>query len=759
MPEVEQDPIAWWWNPNVDPKTLGTFLDNNKGRLVSLDAFLVGGKLRLAAVWVSNTGNENQAWWWNPNVDAQTLGTMLDNNKGRLVSLRPYVVGEVLRLAAVWVSNTGSHNQAWWWNPNVDPQTLGTMLDNNKGRLVSLNSYVLGGQRRYAAVWVSNTGTHNKAWWWNPNVDGKTLGTMLANNTGRLVSLDPFMQGNELRYAAVWIHNAGADAKAWFWYHGVDGHFLGQKFDLLCSYPAELKNYVAGGKRRLASVLYAYPSDPNPAHAKLLSVSGTAKLKSLANNIAPMDQTDGVTLELKNPQASAVTVTQAEMMICEAGGWVDYKVPIFGAGNIFAGKSSSVAAGADYKASGDYGSGLSTTHCVVRLRANMGSQKQYSHVRIPIKRTGYQAPLDFSAQEPVFIGGWTRPAEIVPMWIGKQTKWLTVGGQIVNTTGQGLRVGGYHLYLEIDGKPYIDQDLPLTFRRMNAKNALVAVPTQDGVPVLADFLSYFVHGFEVGSVPNSFGSGRLVQVLNYKYGDQCGAAVLDSPVAMAQTVTVKSPLSGAWFYGNSPNHTGFDAHAWPGQRFSVDLTRLGANGKTHESDDPAEMMKNTNFYAYTQPVLAAADGTVIRAHDSEEENFGSTANPNTDINYIQIEHGPGKISGYYHLRTGKNLVKVGDPVKAGDQIAEVGNAGGSSEPHLHFGYVTLDETGRGRLRPVRYAGLLSMDGSQVLVAPGTAEYTTGARGVIGGVSPKRRITYEGPSVCSPSPAAKRDPGP
>ena len=69
MSELNVDPIAWWWNPDVDAATLGQMLTNNKGRLISLDVFFAGNQQRLAAVWVSNTGNQNQAWWWNPNVD------------------------------------------------------------------------------------------------------------------------------------------------------------------------------------------------------------------------------------------------------------------------------------------------------------------------------------------------------------------------------------------------------------------------------------------------------------------------------------------------------------------------------------------------------------------------------------------------------------------------------------------------------------------------------------------------------------------
>src|SRR5262245_11743451 len=154
MSEVNQDPIAWRWNPDVDAPTLGQMLTNNKGRLISLDVFLSGNQQRLAAAWVSNTDNQNQAWWWNPNVDAATLGQMLTNNKGRLVVLEPFVVNDQLRLAAVWVSNVGAGGQAWWWNPDVDPATLGDMVENNNTRLKPRRAYVVGRSTRLAVYRV-----------------------------------------------------------------------------------------------------------------------------------------------------------------------------------------------------------------------------------------------------------------------------------------------------------------------------------------------------------------------------------------------------------------------------------------------------------------------------------------------------------------------------------------------------------------------------------------------------------------------------
>ena len=49
---------------------------------------------------------------------------------------------------------------------------------------------------------------------------------------------------------------------------------------------------------------------------------------------------------------------------------------------------------------------------------------------------------------------------------------------------------------------------------------------------------------------------------------------------------------------------------------------------------------------------------------------------------IYIRHAGGLETRYAHNH--KNLVKEGSIVRAGDIIAEVGNTGRSSGPHLHF---------------------------------------------------------------------------
>jgi murein DD-endopeptidase MepM/ murein hydrolase activator NlpD len=71
------------------------------------------------------------------------------------------------------------------------------------------------------------------------------------------------------------------------------------------------------------------------------------------------------------------------------------------------------------------------------------------------------------------------------------------------------------------------------------------------------------------------------------------------------------------------------------------------------------------------PILAVADGTVIEAGPAS--GFGL---------WVRIQHADGTVSVYGHVDTFS--VHEGQQVKAGEQIARMGNRGFSTGPHLHF---------------------------------------------------------------------------
>lgn len=71
------------------------------------------------------------------------------------------------------------------------------------------------------------------------------------------------------------------------------------------------------------------------------------------------------------------------------------------------------------------------------------------------------------------------------------------------------------------------------------------------------------------------------------------------------------------------------------------------------------------------PILAAADGVVIEAGPAS--GFGL---------WVKLQHADGTVTVYGHMDTFS--VREGQRVKAGEQIARMGNRGFSTGPHLHF---------------------------------------------------------------------------
>lgn len=52
-------------------------------------------------------------------------------------------------------------------------------------------------------------------------------------------------------------------------------------------------------------------------------------------------------------------------------------------------------------------------------------------------------------------------------------------------------------------------------------------------------------------------------------------------------------------------------------------------------------------------------------------------------NHVIVEHEDGSFAAYAHIRRGSVAVTEGDDVEAGQQLAEIGSTGNTSEPHLH----------------------------------------------------------------------------
>ncbi len=103
------------------------------------------------------------------------------------------------------------------------------------------------------------------------------------------------------------------------------------------------------------------------------------------------------------------------------------------------------------------------------------------------------------------------------------------------------------------------------------------------------------------------------------------------------------------------------------------------------------------------PVYAAREGTVINArHDFFRDALAPVMLDQANV--IEILHSDGTIAIYAHLHWDSIRVRIGDHVVRGQFIADSGNTGFSSGPHLHFA-VIKNAGGDSVSLPIQFAGV------------------------------------------------------
>jgi Peptidase family M23 len=116
-------------------------------------------------------------------------------------------------------------------------------------------------------------------------------------------------------------------------------------------------------------------------------------------------------------------------------------------------------------------------------------------------------------------------------------------------------------------------------------------------------------------------------------------------------------------------------------RYAVDITKLTRWGNDAEGFLPTH---NESYAIFNQVVYSPCDGKIASVEDKWPNATPWSGTPPYNVgNHILITSADfGVLMG--HLQQGSILVKVGEIIKKGQPIAQVGNSGWTSQPHLHI---------------------------------------------------------------------------
>ncbi|HLT70220.1 MAG TPA: M23 family metallopeptidase [Acidimicrobiales bacterium] len=187
-------------------------------------------------------------------------------------------------------------------------------------------------------------------------------------------------------------------------------------------------------------------------------------------------------------------------------------------------------------------------------------------------------------------------------------------------------------------------------------------------------------------------------------------------------VALAAPVEGRWRALNSPTTRvpSHGIHAWA-QTYAVDLVHDPGGGARPGFAVLPVARRPEDFPGFGRPVRSPVDGEVVRAvgwwrdHWSRTSPLGlvylvlesvrELAGPSAILgNHLVVRAGDGTHVVLAHLRRRSLRVRRGDRVVAGQVVAECGNSGNSSEPHLHLQAMDGPSVWTAAARPITVDG-------------------------------------------------------
>lgn len=256
-------PTAWWTYANQTPQQVSDRLNEHNARLVGLEVQAVtnAGEPRLTVRMVANSGAYAvPGWWWYYDQSPQQITALLNANSGRLIELERYDRGGgQIRYAAVMVANTGPAARSWSYLMGVTRAQVDSHISATASRPIDLDAYGEGRARRFNAVFVSNTGADLRAFNWDVDQTPAEIATRTSSFNGRLVKLGRHSDG---RYLYIQVRNTGSNSSHWWHKVGFTSTTELHNYAVqMGARPVDVLSYATANGRRFDAALIDNAND------------------------------------------------------------------------------------------------------------------------------------------------------------------------------------------------------------------------------------------------------------------------------------------------------------------------------------------------------------------------------------------------------------------------------------------------------------------------------------------------------------------
>ena len=151
------------------------------------------------------------------------------------------------------------------------------------------------------------------------------------------------------------------------------------------------------------------------------------------------------------------------------------------------------------------------------------------------------------------------------------------------------------------------------------------------------------------------------------------------------------PFKEEWFVFWGGTDVSQNYHvAYPNQKYAYDILMI-KDGSSYKGDPK----KNESYYVFGKDIIAPSDAKVVKVITGVHDNVPGELNPQQLTgNTIVLETQNKEYLLFAHLKQSSVKVEEGQMVKQGDLLAQCGNSGNTTEPHLHLSLQnTIDMSG------------------------------------------------------------------
>ncbi len=153
------------------------------------------------------------------------------------------------------------------------------------------------------------------------------------------------------------------------------------------------------------------------------------------------------------------------------------------------------------------------------------------------------------------------------------------------------------------------------------------------------------------------------------------------PILERNTSPMSLPFDEEWFvyWGGTTEAQNYHVREIS-QQYAYDLLMV-KDGASFEGDPK----NNESYYAFGKDILAPCNARVVRVIEGVPDNVpGITNSRDLTGNTLVLQTAIGEYILFAHLKEGSVIVEEGQEVVQGEVMAQCGNSGNSTEPHLHL---------------------------------------------------------------------------